>query len=83
MSDSISNPARPVPFGVDETEAARAIGMSVAYLRKDRLKMRLFPFFKLGSSVRYDLDRMREAALALEQGAVHLKLKARVSRTLR
>ncbi|WP_310383664.1 hypothetical protein [Roseateles sp.] len=57
--------------------------MSVAYLRKDRLKKRLFPFFKLGSSVRYDLDRMREAALALEQGAVHLKLKTRVSRSLR
>ena len=48
-------------LAVDEKTLAEAIGMSVAWLRKDRSGARLVPFFRLGSSVRYNIDRVREA----------------------
>ena len=35
--------------------------MSVAWLRKDRSGARIVPFYRLGSSVRYSIDRVREA----------------------
>lgn len=48
-------------LAVDEKTMAEAIGMSVAWLRKDRSGARTVPFFRLGSSVRYNIDRVREA----------------------
>ena len=48
-------------LAVDEKTLAEAIGMSVAWLRKDRSGARTVPFFRLGSSVRYSIDRVREA----------------------
>ena len=48
-------------LAVDEKTLAEAIGMSVAWLRKDRSGARVVPFFRLGSSVRYNIDRVREA----------------------
>lgn len=55
----------PTPAGtrlaVDEKTLAEAIGMSVAWLRKDRSGARIVPFYRLGSSVRYSIDRVREA----------------------
>lgn len=48
-------------LAVDEKTLAEAIGMSVAWLRKDRSGARTVPFFRLGSSVRYNIDRVREA----------------------
>lgn len=60
--------ASPIPIAVDERTCAAALGMSVAWLRKDRLGSRLLPHFRLGSSVRYNLDRCREALAATEVG---------------
>lgn len=48
-------------LAVDEKTLAEAIGMSVAWLRKDRSGARILPFFRLGASVRYNIDRVREA----------------------
>jgi hypothetical protein len=58
----------PVVGGVDERAAARALGMSVGWLRKDRYDKRLIPFFRLGGRVRYDLDRVRASLAAREEG---------------
>lgn len=56
------------PLAVGEHEVAAAIGVSVHTLRKDRQQGRRIPFFKIGSAVRYNLDRVREALAALEVG---------------
>ncbi len=55
-------------IAVGEREAALALGLSVHTLRKDRQSARLFPFYKIGRSVRYDLVRVREALAARELG---------------
>jgi hypothetical protein len=62
-------------LGVTEYVIAEELGISVHTLRKDRIKHRRLPFFKIGSAVRYNLDRVREALAALEIGGQ--KLKAR------
>lgn len=48
-------------LAVDENTLAQSIGMSVAWLRKDRRGARILPFYRLGTAVRYNLDRVREA----------------------
>jgi hypothetical protein len=66
-------------IAVDETEAAKAIGMSVHFLRKDRRTKRLIPFFRIGDCIRYDLGRVREALAAVEEGGT--RPKPRVARS--
>ena len=61
------NPS-PTPIAVDERACAAALGMSVAWLRKDRRGARLLPHFQIGTSVRYSLDRCREALKTVEVG---------------
>lgn len=65
------------PIGVDEAQAAQAIGLSVHFLRRDRRTKRLFPFYQVGGRVLYNLDRVREALTSLEVGALHLKAPRR------
>ena len=48
-------------LAVDEKTLAACLGMSVAWLRKDRSGARILPFYRLGSAVRYNIDRVREA----------------------
>lgn len=55
-------------LGFDEYAIARALGVSVHTLRKDRTGARRIPFYKIGSTVRYNLDRVREALAELEVG---------------
>lgn len=55
-------------IAVDETEAAKAIGMSVHFLRKDRRTKRFISFFRIGDCIHYDLIRVREALAAVEEG---------------
>ena len=59
---------KPGALTVDEHEAAAALGLSVHTLRKDRQHDRRIPYYKIGSAVRYDLGRVREALAALEHG---------------
>ena len=60
--------SNPVPIAVNESTAASALGFSVAFLRKDRRTARVFPFYKVNTAVRYNLDRCREALAAMEEG---------------
>ena len=53
---------------LDEKQIADLLGMSLAWVRKDRRTNRRIPFFKLGDSVRYDWERVRQALLAREEG---------------
>ncbi|RVT49648.1 helix-turn-helix domain-containing protein [Rubrivivax albus] len=55
-------------LAVDEHEAAELLGISVHTLRKDRTKARRIPFFKIGGSVRYSVDRIRAALAEYEHG---------------
>lgn len=65
---TVDKPTAAEPIAVDEHACAAAIGMSVAWLRKDRRTARLVPFYRLGGSVRYNLSRVREALAAVEEG---------------
>ena len=58
----------PAPIAVDERVCAPAIGKSVAWLRKDRLSTKIIPFYRIGKSIRYDLDRVRAALATTEEG---------------
>ncbi len=60
--------AKPNRLGVTEYVVAEELGISVHTLRKDRTKARRLPFFKIGSAVRYNLDRVRQALAELEVG---------------
>lgn len=55
-------------IGCDEHAAAAALGLSVWTLRRDRCGPRRFPFYKVGSRVLYNMDRLREALTELERG---------------
>ncbi|MCF8203658.1 MAG: helix-turn-helix domain-containing protein [Methylotenera sp.] len=55
-------------LALTEHEMAEALGLSVHTLRKDRQRQRRIPFFKLGSAVRYNVDRVREALAKFEEG---------------
>ena len=58
---------------VDEKGVSDFLGCSVAYIRKDRLGKRQIPFVRVGGLVRYDLARVRESLIVLEEGATHLR----------
>ena len=60
--------AIPPQLAVDEHTVAQAIGMSVAWLRKDRRGKRLIPFYRVGGCVRYSLARVQESLWTLEEG---------------
>lgn len=55
-------------IAVDEHACAAAIGMSVHWLRKDRRTARLVPFYRMGGAIRYNLQRVRDALSAVEEG---------------
>jgi hypothetical protein len=61
-------PRTAVQLAVDEYACAEAMQLSVAFLRKDRISRRLIPFYRIGKSVRYNLDRVREALSQMEEG---------------
>lgn len=53
---------------VDEHRAAEYLGFSVHTLRKDRREAMRVPFYRIGSAIRYDLDRIDAALDPLEVG---------------
>lgn len=55
-------------FAVDDRTLAPMLGLSVAFLRKDRRTARTVPFFTLGRAVRYDIATVRQAMLARQMG---------------
>ena len=65
-----------VRIAVDENSIASATGMSVPWVRKDRQTKRILPYYKIGRSIRYDVGRVRQALLALEEGGSQIKSRA-------
>jgi hypothetical protein len=55
-------------LGLTEHELAAQIGMSVFFLQKDRCTKRLLPFYRIGSAIRYNRQRVAEALAAMEEG---------------
>lgn len=55
---------------VDDKQIAVVIGMSTAWVRKDRATKRLIPFFRVGDCVRYDVDTVRKAFMSRMEGGV-------------
>jgi hypothetical protein len=53
---------------VDDKTIADLVGMSLAWVRRDRREKRLLPFFRLGGRVRYDVPTVRQALLARTEG---------------
>ena len=64
----MSQTNEPQRIAVNEADAAKALGVSVHWLRRDRRTKRLLPFYKLGGAVRYDMGRVREALARIEEG---------------
>ena len=67
-----------IPIAVNEQQLAKAIGMSVHFLRKDRQGKRIIPFYRIGDCIRYDLTRVREALASREEGGA-AKQKSRTA----
>jgi len=61
---------------VDEFTIAQAIGMSVAFVRKDRRTNRILPFVPMGRSVRYSPARVAEALAKREEGGTTKRRRA-------
>jgi hypothetical protein len=55
-------------IALNEKELSDVLGMSVSFLRKDRITRRIIPFYRIGDSIRYDIGRVREALIRLEEG---------------
>jgi hypothetical protein len=53
---------------VDEHELAATIGMSVHWLRKDRLHNRTVPFVRIGAAIRYHPPTVQRALLDRMEG---------------
>jgi predicted DNA-binding transcriptional regulator AlpA len=57
------------PLIVDDKKIAEILGMSLPWVRKDRITKRTLPFFRLGGkAVRYDVETVRKAFLARMEG---------------
>ncbi len=65
-------------IAVGEFDLAASIGMSVDFLRKDRITKRIIPFFRIGKAIRYNPQRVNEALASLEEGG-HKTPKAKKS----
>jgi hypothetical protein len=68
---------KPARLGVDEFAIAAELGLSVHTVRKDRVKGRRIPYFKIGTTVRYNVERVREALACLEVGGPAARPTAR------
>ena len=71
-------------IALTEQELASAIGMSVSFLQKDRNARRMIPYYRIGDSIRYDIGRVREALIKLEEGgpSTHSRTRSRVRKGL-
>lgn len=61
-------PTAPNATIVDEHGCAAILGVSVGWLRADRLGRRIVPYYKLGGLVRYNMRRVEQALAAVEFG---------------
>jgi hypothetical protein len=66
-------------IGVNEFVIADSIDMSVEFVRKDRSGKRLIPFYRIGTSIRYNPNRVIQALATLEEGGHAPKSKTKAS----
>ncbi len=66
-------------IGVTEFYMAERLGMSVEFMRKDRRGKKQIPFWRLGTSIRYNPQRVLEALSQLEEGGQQPKPRAKKS----
>jgi len=64
-------PSPTARIGLTEKELADMLGLSVAWLQRDRRTKRLLPFFRLGGSIRYSPERVRAALDRFQEGGAH------------
>ncbi len=57
-------------IALTDKQLAEAINMSLSFVRKDRITKRIIPFFRLGDSIRYDVQTVRKALLSRMEGGV-------------
>lgn len=53
---------------VNEQDCAKSTGLSLSFLRQDRIGRQLLPFIKIGRAVRYDLARVHAIIRTMEGG---------------
>jgi len=72
-------------IAVDAASIAKATGLSLSFINKDRLGKRLIPFYRVGDRILYNPDRVLEALNAMEEGGRHISVArrpdARLART--
>ena len=64
---------------VNETVAADHCGLSVHTLRKDRLETQRIPFLRIGSAIRYDLDKVDAMLDSLVVGGNSTQRRLKIS----
>jgi hypothetical protein len=69
-------------IALNEQELASALGMSVSFLQKDRCTRRLIPYYRIGDSIRYDVVRVREALIKLEEGGSQTKGRTKAQKNI-
>lgn len=68
MQPPSKTPDVPAKLLVSEDVAAQALGLSTAFLRKDRRTAQRIPHIRLGTRVLYNLASVSAAMAALEVG---------------
>lgn len=64
----MENQETPARVLVDDVAMAKSLGVSVSWLRKDRITHQRVPFVRLGGRCLYDPARVKEAMRGLEFG---------------
>jgi hypothetical protein len=57
-------------FGLTDKQISELMGMSLSWVRKDRITKRLIPFYRLGDAIRYDPETVRGAMLRNMEGGI-------------
>ena len=57
-------------ISLTDKEVAEALGMSLAFVRKDRATNRILPFYRIGAAIRYDIDVIRRQLLNSMEGGI-------------
>lgn len=63
-----TNHAANLRLALNDKEVAKALGMSLAWVRKDRITKRILPFYRIGDCIRYDVDTVRKVMLSRMEG---------------
>jgi hypothetical protein len=65
---TILNSLESTRVALNDREVAAAFGMSLAWVRKDRLTKRILPFYRIGDCVRYDLQTVKKILMQRMEG---------------